>query len=152
MDINISFILRSLSTSDICPKIVDLDFNEVPIERALGIIWDTKSDLLKVKAVSKTFPCTRTELLSCVSSIFDPLGIVNSSVLEAKLQELWRRNTRWDTERANDLKKRLNPADDSTRPVEFKELHQNCRWFNGPEFVKQNLFEWPVEKETCPGK
>ena len=42
----------------------------------------------------------------------------------------------------------MNPADDATRPVEFKELHQNCRWFNGLEFFKQELFEWPVEMET----
>ena len=56
---NSSFILRSLPTSDISPKLVDLDFNKIPIESALGIIWDTKSNLLKVKAVSKAFPCTK---------------------------------------------------------------------------------------------
>ena len=39
----------------------------------------------------------------------------------------------------------LNPADGATRPVESKELHQNCRWLNGPEFLKQDLFEWPVD-------
>ena len=42
----------------------------------------------------------------------------------------------------------MNPADDATRPLEFKELNQNCRWFNGPEFFKEDLFEWPLEKET----
>ena len=87
---NSSFILRFLLASDISPKIVDLDFNKLPIKRTLGIIWDTKSDLLKVKAVLKTFPCTKRGLLSCVRSIFDPLGIVSPSVLGAKIiiQEL----------------------------------------------------------------
>ena len=89
------FILRSLPSSDISHKIVDLDFNRLPSERALGIIWDRKSNLPKVKAVSKTFPCTKKGFFSCVSSIFDLLGIVNPSVLEAKLiiQELWKRST-----------------------------------------------------------
>ena len=35
----------------------------------------------------------------------------------------------------------LNPVDDATSLVEFKEIHQNCRWLNGPEFFKEDLFE-----------
>ena len=42
----------------------------------------------------------------------------------------------------------LNPVDDATSLVEFKEIHQNSRWLNGPEFFKEDLFEEPVEKET----
>ena len=42
----------------------------------------------------------------------------------------------------------LNPADDATKLLEFKELNQNCRWFNGSEFFKEDLFEWSFEKET----
>ena len=41
----------------------------------------------------------------------------------------------------------MNPADDGTRPIEFRELQWNCRWFNGPKFFKQDLFEWSVVKE-----
>ena len=41
----------------------------------------------------------------------------------------------------------MNPADQATKHVEFKELNQNCRWFNGLEFFKEDLFEWPLEKE-----
>ena len=57
MDLKNSFISRSLPTSDISPKTFDLVFNELPIERELVNIWDIKSDLLKVKAVSIAFPC-----------------------------------------------------------------------------------------------
>ena len=42
----------------------------------------------------------------------------------------------------------LNPADGVTRPVESKELHQNCRWLTGPECLKQDLFEWSVDNIT----
>ena len=43
-----SFILKSLPTRDLSPKIVELDFNELPIKRALSLIRDGNSDLLKV--------------------------------------------------------------------------------------------------------
>ena len=36
----------------------------------------------------------------------------------------------------------LNPAVDATRSLEIKERNQNCRWFNGPEFFKEDIFEW----------
>ena len=108
--------MRSLPTSDIFPKVVNLDFNELPIERALGIIWDTKSDLLKVKAVSKTFPCTKRGLLSCVSSIFDPLAIVNSLVLEAKLiiQELCEKKHRMGYKDTKRFKTKMEQLEELT--------------------------------------
>ena len=114
--------MRSLPSSDISHKIVDLDFNRLPSERALGIIWDRKSNLPKVKAVSKTFPCTKKGFFSCVSSIFDLLGIVNPSVLEAKLiiQELWKRSTGWDTKIPNDLKQRRGNWKNSLDNIEKK--------------------------------
>lgn len=58
------------------------------------------------------------------------------------------KNNPYATHRVNEIKSNtdsllwryilghLNPADDGTRRVEFKELHQNCRWLNGPEFFK----------------
>lgn len=116
--------MRSETTSDISLKTVDLDFNELPIERALGIIWDTKSNLLKVKAVSKTSPCTKRGLLSRVNFIFAPVTIENPSVLEAKLiiQKLWKRTTEWDTGIPNNLKQRWDDWKNSLDDLEKIEI------------------------------
>ena len=57
-----------------------------------------------------------------MSSIFDLLGIVNPSVLEAKLiiQELWKRSTGWDTKIPNDLKQRRGNWKNSLDNIEKK--------------------------------
>ena len=59
---------------------------------------DHNSDTIKVISVNKSFANTKRGLLSLVSSIFDPLGIVTPSLIEPKLiiQELWRQQIDWD--------------------------------------------------------
>ena len=98
-------VIKSLPSSEVSTKIVSLDLKDLPIERALGVLWDTENDVLFIKAVLKDLPPTKRGVLSFVSSIFDPIGIVAPAVLEPKLiiQELWRRKIDWDTDLPNDL-------------------------------------------------
>ena len=37
----------------------------------------------------------------------------------------------------------LNPADDCTSGIAFRDIHSNTRWFKGPEFLKQPVSQWP---------
>ena len=82
---------------DISPKITNLDFPNLSIERTLGIVRDPKSDQWTLHTLSKEFEDIKRGLVSCVSSVFDPLGIVILALLEAKLliQELWQRKLEW---------------------------------------------------------
>ena len=41
-------ILNTLPKDDISPKITNLDLANLPIERALGIVWNPKSDQITV--------------------------------------------------------------------------------------------------------
>ena len=93
---------------DISLKITSLDLANLPIERTLGIVWDPKPDQITVQSLSKEFEDTKRGLLSCVSSIFDPLGIVNLALLEAKLliQELCQRKLEWNDKLPIDLLER----------------------------------------------
>ena len=70
--------LKELLPYDASQKhsIVDLDLQNTPIQRALGVLWDTENDLLKVKTIQKDIPMTKRSLLSLVSLIFDPLRIL----------------------------------------------------------------------------
>ena len=65
---------------------------------------------MKVDLVWKTSPPTKRGILSQLSSIFDPLGILNPCILELKLivQELWRRKVEWDNVIPKDLLDRFN--------------------------------------------
>ncbi|KAJ8410005.1 hypothetical protein AAFF_G00210460 [Aldrovandia affinis] len=77
---------------------LDLDEDNLPMERALGIQWCAESDQFKFKINLKDRPHTRRGLLSLVSSIFDPLGFLAPVILPAKiiLQELCRQKYSWD--------------------------------------------------------
>ena len=105
---NSNVILKSIPQSKLSPNLVNLDLDEMPVERTLGVLWDPSQDTLKIKAINKDVTETKRGILSFVSSIFDPLGIIAPVVLEPKLiiQELWRRNIDWDTPIPLDLSKK----------------------------------------------
>ena len=49
-------ILKEISPGDLSPKIVDLDLEELPIERALGVSSDPNLDMLTFKVINKNMP------------------------------------------------------------------------------------------------
>ena len=77
---------------------LDLNYDDLPSQRALGVQWCIESDQLQfsMKEVNK-LP-TRRNILSVMSSIYDPFGITSPFVLKAKmiLQELCRDKISWD--------------------------------------------------------
>lgn len=79
-------------------KRLDLDQGQLPVERVLGVVWCIQSDTFRFKIVIKDRPLTRRGILSTVSSIYDPLGILSSVVLSAKqiLRDLCWRALSWD--------------------------------------------------------
>ena len=72
-------------------------------ERALGVYWDTTADMLTFKATTFTQLATKRNILSRVSSVFDPLGMLAPWVLTAKclLQNIWKAGFSWDEEIKN---------------------------------------------------
>ena len=79
-------------------KNLDLDHSSLPVERALGIHWNTESDQFGVQIKSKQREFTRRGLLSVVSSVYDPLGLVCPFVLRAKkiFQDECKSGKEWD--------------------------------------------------------
>ena len=65
----------------------------------LGILWNVESDKLKVKSCkSSQEVVTKRSILSCVSSVFDPLGLVSPVVILGKIlvSDLWKSDLNWD--------------------------------------------------------
>ena len=79
-------------------KELNLDLDSLPLERALGVEWCVESDCFQFRIHLQDKPCTRRGILSTVSSIFDPLGLVAPLLLEGKniLQVLCRGKVDWD--------------------------------------------------------
>ncbi|XP_073254422.1 uncharacterized protein [Porites lutea] len=71
---------------------LNLDLDDLPIGRALGLHWDANSDTFQFKVIPTSKPPTKRGILSTVSSLFDPLGFLSPFILPMKvlLQELWR--------------------------------------------------------------
>ena len=95
---NSSFILNSLPSSEVSPNFINLDLASEHLERTLGLIWDVNRDQFTFKPVTKTFPNTKRGMLSMISSIYDPLGILVPSLIKPKklMQDLWKEKIEWD--------------------------------------------------------
>ena len=85
----------------------NLDYDCLSIERALGVECCIQSDTFGFRIAVNDKPITRRGILSVVTSIFDPLGLVAPFSLPAKLilQELVRdKKLGWDDEILENLK------------------------------------------------
>ena len=79
-------------------KDLDLDCSSLPAARALGIHWNTEADQFGVQFKRKQREFTQRGLLSVVSSVYDPLGLVCPFVLGAKInfQDECKSGKDWD--------------------------------------------------------
>ncbi|MCG8069350.1 MAG: hypothetical protein JAY84_15975 [Candidatus Thiodiazotropha taylori] len=94
-------VLRAIPESDRAPSVISLGpCDALPCDRALGINWDVNEDKIRFVVKIADRPLTRRGILSIVSSIFDPLGLVSPITLRAKIivQQLCRKKLGWDDE------------------------------------------------------
>ncbi|XP_026462659.1 uncharacterized protein LOC113365281 [Ctenocephalides felis] len=69
--------------------------------KALGLLWNPTEDIFKAtipSAFQRTF--TKRAILSAISQIFDPMGLIAPVVVKAKMimQKIWKQKTDWDEE------------------------------------------------------
>ena len=93
-------VISTISQEDRASTLKNLDLHNdrLPIERALGVYWCVESDTFQMRITLQDTPLTRRGILSTISSIYDPLGLVAPVLLVGKqlLQELCREGTDWD--------------------------------------------------------
>ncbi|XP_044163003.1 uncharacterized protein LOC122947631 [Acropora millepora] len=70
----------------------------MPVERALGVSWDTNSDCFVYGVVKRNIADTRRKMLSLIASLFDPIGFLAPFLVRAKilLQRMWQCGVGWD--------------------------------------------------------
>jgi hypothetical protein len=70
----------------------DLNTDELPTERASGLLWNTEDDVFKFRICVKdqSKPFTRRSVLSEVSRLYDPCGFAAPVIILGKkvLQDL----------------------------------------------------------------
>ncbi|XP_055587983.1 uncharacterized protein LOC129740353 [Uranotaenia lowii] len=81
--------------------------NDDAPERVLGLLWDTMQDKLRfpttmrkdiANLIEQGLKPTKREVLRCVMSLFDPLGLLAPYLIFGKIlmQEIWRKGLGWD--------------------------------------------------------
>ncbi|KAI2644717.1 putative oxidoreductase virH [Labeo rohita] len=97
---NSETMLESIPASERTPDVKNLDlaFDELHLERTLGMQWERESDCFKFKVQLKDQPASRHGILSTVASVYDPLGLLAPVLLSGKriLQEVCKRGSGWD--------------------------------------------------------
>ncbi|XP_055686819.1 uncharacterized protein LOC129792077 [Lutzomyia longipalpis] len=68
--------------------------------KALGLKWNTKLDTFAFDAIPYTDKLTKRTMLSEISKIYDPLGLLTPITITAKImmQALWLNKVDWDTD------------------------------------------------------
>ena len=99
-------IVKSIPLTKCSSKIINLDLDNIPVEKVLGIIWDPQKDILRMKGVTKNVALTKTASLSFISSTYNPVGLITPAKLEPKLiiRDLWTRQIDLDVKLPEDLK------------------------------------------------
>ncbi|XP_048747853.2 uncharacterized protein LOC125660050 [Ostrea edulis] len=80
-------VMANLPLQDLSKELknVDLDSDDLPLQRSLGLNWDLDSDSFTFRVSLKETPFTRRGVLSTVSSLFDPLGLIAPVTIQGKL-------------------------------------------------------------------
>ncbi|XP_055613925.1 uncharacterized protein LOC129760309 [Uranotaenia lowii] len=99
--------LRNMNESELNPSVHFHADKFTQTERVLGLVWHPKQDVFSFSAAFKpelqpvvggeVAPTKRT-ILSCIMSLFDPLGLLSPFTVHGKLlvQDLWRTGCGWD--------------------------------------------------------
>jgi hypothetical protein len=92
-------VLSSIPEADRARPDTNLEFSDLPVERALGVGWDVQEDAFMFAPTLMTEgSATKRTIVSTVTSIFDPCGFLNPFTFSAKclIQDLWKEKYDWD--------------------------------------------------------
>ena len=87
---------------------LNIDFDELPTERTLGILWDSNSDCYVFRVlfnVDQSVQPTKSDF----SRVYDPIGFVSPVIFVIKIlmQDIWRIPISWEEELPTELVRRL---------------------------------------------
>lgn len=76
----------------------NVEFSGDSSQKILGLVWNSKDDVLKIHIASFKSINTKRELLSTIARIYDPLGILSPTtiLLKIMMQDLWKDKIPWD--------------------------------------------------------
>ena len=76
-------VLAAFPASELAEDLLEVDLEDAPQQRTLGVTWDVARDCFLVKISPSPRPFTKRGILGVVNSVYDPLGFVAPVVLAA---------------------------------------------------------------------
>ncbi|XP_067024040.1 uncharacterized protein [Acropora muricata] len=91
-------VLSRIPSHELACPTLNLDLENLPMERTLGMKWNTESHCLCFSVRLGQSVLTKRGVQSRVSSVFDPLGVLSPYLFLAKslIQTLWRKRKHVD--------------------------------------------------------
>jgi hypothetical protein len=91
-------VIESVPQLERSKSLEEVHLAELPVEHALGVLWNVEADTFGFSISLKEKSFTRRGILSTVLSVYDPLGFASPYIFLAKeiLQDLCRMNVGWD--------------------------------------------------------
>jgi hypothetical protein len=70
-------VLEAFDKDDLAKNLKDLDFesSDLPMQRSLGLLWDSELDEFTFSVSTDVKPYTRRGVLSTINSLYDPFGL-----------------------------------------------------------------------------
>ena len=65
-------------------SMVDIDFESLPVEKTMGMIWDVEADVFRIRSAKMKKVNTRQGILSLISSVYGPFGFGSPMMLPVK--------------------------------------------------------------------
>ena len=87
---------------------INLDLNSAPVQRSLGLAWNLQSDAFSYQFKPKDATLTKRVILSCLNSLYDPLGFIAPVILQGRFlfRDLITLSLGWDEEVPVDIQTR----------------------------------------------
>ena len=78
-------VLNHFPPSEVAMQIEDHDLQQVPIQRTLGVAWNTRNDTFTMNVTLPERPFTKRGVIAVINTIYDPIGIVSPVTLTGRL-------------------------------------------------------------------
>ena len=80
-------VVRAFPESEVAKDVLEvlLSEDDCPEQKALGVVWDLRTDALKVKVNIPDKPFTKRGVLATISSTYDPLSLAGPVTLAGRL-------------------------------------------------------------------
>jgi len=85
-------VLSQIPNQEMASPSINLDLDDLPIERSLGLLWNTETDSFRFAVTSRQSVLSKRGVLSQVSSVFEPFLLP----VKCLIQTLWYKKRGWD--------------------------------------------------------